>query len=196
MQLTFNYIARLFNNRSVLVYIVPVVSMMIFILLGILFLLAYAGQQCPFDSNGGQYEQQDDQEAFVDDTDGEENSDNGEDEGEKDNVDESHQAEFEDDGNEEVLEEVEEEEEEENLDNVLPLPPSRPPSPHLQWLSPTSDVSSVCSICLVNTKNIRLDPCGHCLCQECLLQIQIRAQRADLCPFCRQRFDRGQAIFL
>ena len=42
----------------------------------------------------------------------------------------------------------------------------------------------LCKICAENNKNIRLEPCGHLLCLECLSSWL--ESRGKGCPFCRE----------
>ncbi|CAF3034606.1 unnamed protein product [Rotaria sp. Silwood2] len=45
----------------------------------------------------------------------------------------------------------------------------------------------LCKICSVNNKDCKIQPCGHLLCQSCLIawQNQNSAKPPPLCPFCR-----------
>ncbi|KAK3726897.1 hypothetical protein QZH41_016684 [Actinostola sp. cb2023] len=41
----------------------------------------------------------------------------------------------------------------------------------------------LCKICAENDKDVRIEPCGHLLCHQCLEQWQEKG--GDICPFCR-----------
>ncbi|KAM7542803.1 hypothetical protein Aperf_G00000007919 [Anoplocephala perfoliata] len=53
-----------------------------------------------------------------------------------------------------------------------------------QLYSRIGSTFEVCKICTENTKNIRLEPCGHLLCKFCLVNCQ-NAGSGQTCPFCR-----------
>lgn len=45
-----------------------------------------------------------------------------------------------------------------------------------------------CKICDANIKNIRIEPCGHLLCKDCLKHwMDSNGGRETLCPFCREK---------
>lgn len=41
----------------------------------------------------------------------------------------------------------------------------------------------LCKICAENDKDVRIEPCGHLMCHQCLEQWQEKG--GDICPFCR-----------
>ena len=44
----------------------------------------------------------------------------------------------------------------------------------------------LCKICDNNVKSIRIDPCGHLLCKQCLSSWMEASRRGETkCPFCR-----------
>ncbi|CAJ0583105.1 unnamed protein product, partial [Mesorhabditis spiculigera] len=43
----------------------------------------------------------------------------------------------------------------------------------------------LCKICDDNEKNIKIEPCGHLLCQQCLTSWQDSSEGGNSCPFCR-----------
>ena len=51
--------------------------------------------------------------------------------------------------------------------------------------------SAMCKICWTNQVNTALVPCGHCLCDECLMRLQ-----KFECPYCRTEHDYALRIFL
>lgn len=53
----------------------------------------------------------------------------------------------------------------------------------------------LCKICTENTKNIRLEPCGHLLCKSCLLNCQ-GAGAGQTCPFCRMEVKSIEEVVL
>lgn len=47
----------------------------------------------------------------------------------------------------------------------------------------------ICKICNTNVKSLRLDPCGHLMCRECLdhwFESRPAGRPEASCPFCRQ----------
>lgn len=53
----------------------------------------------------------------------------------------------------------------------------------------------LCKICAENDKDIRLDPCGHLLCIQCLTAWQIDADDHG-CPFCRAEIKGTEQIIV
>lgn len=51
----------------------------------------------------------------------------------------------------------------------------------------------LCKICAENNKDIRLEPCGHLLCIQCLTAWQTDAEGHG-CPFCRQKIKGTEQI--
>ena len=52
----------------------------------------------------------------------------------------------------------------------------------------------LCKICAENDKDTKLEPCGHLLCQQCLLNWQ-ETGGAD-CPFCREEIKDSSTIVI
>ena len=50
----------------------------------------------------------------------------------------------------------------------------------------------VCKICVENDKDVRMEPCGHLICHQCL-QSWIESGRSD-CPFCRLEIKDSESI--
>ena len=50
----------------------------------------------------------------------------------------------------------------------------------------------ICKICVENDKDIRMEPCGHLICHQCL-QSWLESGRSD-CPFCRLEIKDSESI--
>ena len=50
----------------------------------------------------------------------------------------------------------------------------------------------VCKICVENDKDIRMEPCGHLICHQCL-QSWLESGRSD-CPFCRLEIKDSESV--
>ena len=50
----------------------------------------------------------------------------------------------------------------------------------------------VCKICVENDKDVRMEPCGHLICHQCL-QSWLESGRSD-CPFCREDIKDSESI--
>mmetsp|Transcript_7349 Transcript_7349/g.18857 ORF Transcript_7349/g.18857 Transcript_7349/m.18857 type:complete len:581 (-) Transcript_7349:132-1874(-) len=69
-----------------------------------------------------------------------------------------------------------------------------PPEAHIKVTREQEDVYesmdltfAVCKICQTHPKGVRLEPCGHLLCTECLRSwVRESHGRETLCPFCRE----------
>lgn len=53
----------------------------------------------------------------------------------------------------------------------------------------------LCKICDENNKNVRLEPCGHLLCEHCLLQLH-SFDVSQKCPFCRLEIKDIEAVII
>lgn len=53
----------------------------------------------------------------------------------------------------------------------------------------------LCKICAENNKDIRLEPCGHLLCIQCLTAWQIDSE-GNGCPFCRAEIKGTEQIIV
>lgn len=53
----------------------------------------------------------------------------------------------------------------------------------------------LCKICTENNKDIRLEPCGHLLCIQCLTAWQIDSEENG-CPFCRAEIKGTEQIIV
>lgn len=50
----------------------------------------------------------------------------------------------------------------------------------------------VCKICVENDKDVRMEPCGHLICHQCL-QSWLESGRSD-CPFCRLEIKDSESV--
>ncbi|CAF3384406.1 unnamed protein product, partial [Rotaria sp. Silwood2] len=56
----------------------------------------------------------------------------------------------------------------------------------------------LCKICSVNNKDSKIQPCGHLLCQTCLIawQNQTSSKPLSLCPFCRSEIKGFEPVII
>ncbi|CAF1180686.1 unnamed protein product [Rotaria sordida] len=56
----------------------------------------------------------------------------------------------------------------------------------------------LCKICSVNNKDSKIQPCGHLLCQNCLIawQNQTSSKPPSLCPFCRSEIKGFESVII
>lgn len=60
----------------------------------------------------------------------------------------------------------------------------KPTQDHFEQYRKMANSFQLCKICLKNDKNVRLDPCGHLLCLQCLTGWQLDSEGQE-CPFCQ-----------
>ncbi|PAA48973.1 hypothetical protein BOX15_Mlig014930g2 [Macrostomum lignano] len=53
----------------------------------------------------------------------------------------------------------------------------------------------LCKICMERDKEVRIEPCGHYMCAQCIASIQASQDEA-LCPFCRREIKGTESVIL
>ena len=58
--------------------------------------------------------------------------------------------------------------------------------PEEDWYKPIGSSFEQCKLCYDHQKNVKLEPCGHLSCVECLRKWRLQEQNKTTCPFCRE----------
>jgi len=64
--------------------------------------------------------------------------------------------------------------------------------PEENWYKPIGSTFEQCKLCYDHVKNVKLEPCGHLSCVECLRKWRMQEANKTTCPFCREE-DRSSA---